>query len=239
MSEPLGDGDDRLSSREENARVVVPEVMTGGALGEPSPAHGLAKDASPVVVMAIHRAESGGERLRSSAGGNAPMCTASASPTNAGNTPSGVLSRAAQVAGPTLTEAIGEALAEMGEAGGTHLALSPTDAVAEATRTDGKGRPLYAGGVLPDLYGLTVVRVPGPEQPLVYDASTTYLVVARDFAVRASGDYAPAFKADKTALRITGPVWGRHPDAGQVGPQGDGDALVISVHPGECNLAHA
>jgi hypothetical protein len=94
----------------------------------------------------------------------------------------------------------------MGEAGGTptHVAMSPTDAVAEATRTDGQGRPLYAGGVLPDLYGLSVVRVPGLEQPLVYDASTTYLVVARDFTVRSSLDYAPAFKADKTALRVTG-----------------------------------
>jgi HK97 family phage major capsid protein len=122
------------------------------------------------------------------------------------NTPTGVLARAAQVSGPTLTEAIGVALAEMGEAGGTptHVAMSPTDAVAEATRTDGQGRPLYAGGVLPDLYGLTLVRVPGLEQPLVYDATSTYLVVAREFTVRASGDYAPAFKADKTALRVTG-----------------------------------
>jgi HK97 family phage major capsid protein len=122
------------------------------------------------------------------------------------NTPTGVLARAAQVSGPTLTEAIGVALAEMGEAGGTptHVAMSPTDAVAEATRTDGQGRPLYAGGVLPDLYGLALVRVPGLEQPLVYDAASTYLVVAREFTVRASGDYAPAFKADKTALRVTG-----------------------------------
>lgn len=123
-----------------------------------------------------------------------------------GNTPNGVLARAAEVTGPTLTEAIGEALAAMGEAGGTptHLAMSPTDAVAEATRTDSQDRPLYAGGVLPDLYGLKVVRVPGLEQPLVYDASTVYLVIARDFAVRSSGDYSPAFKADKTALRVTG-----------------------------------
>ncbi|WP_082563734.1 hypothetical protein [Nocardioides sp. Root140] len=82
--------------------------------------------------------------------------------------------------------------------------MSPTDAVEEATRTDTAGRPLCGGGQLPDLFGLTVVRVPGLEQPLVYDAGSTYLVVARDFAVRASGDYAPAFKADKTALRVTG-----------------------------------
>ncbi len=122
------------------------------------------------------------------------------------NTPTGVLSRAAEVTGPTLTEAIGVALAEMGEAGGnpTHVALSPTEAVEEATRTDGQGRPLYDGGRLPDLFGLNVVRVPGLAQPLVYDASTTFLVVARDFAVRISADYAPAFKADKTALRLTG-----------------------------------
>ena len=97
-------------------------------------------------------------------------------------------------------------MAEMGEAGGTptHLALSPTAAVVEATRTDGEDRPLYAGGVLPNLYGLTVVRVPGLTQPMVYDKAQVYLVVARDFAVRISGDYAPAFKADKTALRLTG-----------------------------------
>ena len=122
------------------------------------------------------------------------------------NTPTGVLSRAEEVTGPTLTEAVGEALADMGEVGGTptHLALSPTAAVAEATRTDGQDRPLYTGGVLPDLYGLTVVRVPGLTQPLVYDAGSVFLVVARDFAVRISQDYAPAFRADKTALRLTG-----------------------------------
>lgn len=122
------------------------------------------------------------------------------------NTPVGVMGRAVEVTGPTLTEGIGVAMAEMGEAGGTptHIALSPTDAVAEATRTDDQGRPLYEGGRLPDLYGLTVVRVPGLEEPLVYDASNVFLVVARDFAVRASTDYAPAFKADKTAIRVTG-----------------------------------
>jgi hypothetical protein len=43
-----------------------------------------------------------------------------------------------------------------------------------------------------------VVRVPGLEQPLVYDSASVFLVAARDFAVRMSGDYAPAFKA-KTA----------------------------------------
>jgi hypothetical protein len=31
-----------------------------------------------------------------------------------------------------------------------------------------------------------------------------FLVVARDFTVRFSQDYAPAFKSDKTALRLTG-----------------------------------
>lgn len=39
---------------------------------------------------------------------------------------------------------------------------------------------------------------------MVYDSASVFLVVARDFAVRISGDYAPAFKADKTALRLTG-----------------------------------
>jgi HK97 family phage major capsid protein len=123
-----------------------------------------------------------------------------------GANPAGVLDRATEVVAPTLTEGIGEAMAEMGEAGGvpTHVAMSPTTAVEEATRTDGQGRPLHEGGRLPDLLGLTVVRVPGLTQPVVYDAGTVYLVVARDFAVRVSGDYAPAFRADKTALRLTG-----------------------------------
>lgn len=123
-----------------------------------------------------------------------------------GANPTGILGRAAEVTAPTLTEAIGEALAEMGEVGGnpTHVALSPTAAVAEATRTDSQGRPLYDGGRLPDLFGLEVVKVPGLNQPMVYDASTVYLIVARDFAVRVSGDYAPAFRADKMALRVTG-----------------------------------
>jgi HK97 family phage major capsid protein len=123
-----------------------------------------------------------------------------------GANPTGVLGRAPEVTGPSLTEAIGVALAEMGEAGGspTHVAISPTTAVEEATRTDGQGRPLYAGGVLPDLYGLSIVRVPGLTQPVVYDSRSTYLVVARDFAVRISTDYAPAFRADKTAMRVTG-----------------------------------
>jgi len=123
-----------------------------------------------------------------------------------GSTPVGVLGRAEEITGPTLTEAIGEAMADMGEAGGTpsHVALSPTAAVAEATRTDSQNRPLYEGGQLPDLFGLTVVRVPGLTQPLVYDSASVFLVVARDFAVRVSGDYAPALRADKTAMRLTG-----------------------------------
>jgi hypothetical protein len=41
--------------------------------------------------------------------------------------------------------------------------MSPTTAVAEGTRTDNEGRPLYTGGALPDLFGLTVVRVRGME----------------------------------------------------------------------------
>jgi HK97 family phage major capsid protein len=126
--------------------------------------------------------------------------------TGAGATPTGVLARAADVVGPTLTDAIGTAMADMGEAGGTptHVALSPSDAIAEATRTDAQDRPLYEGGRLESMFGLNVVRVPGLEQPVVYDSRSVYLVVARDFTVRVSGDYAPAFRADKTALRLTG-----------------------------------
>ena len=68
-----------------------------------------------------------------------------------GASPSGVLSRAAEVTWATLTDGIGAGLAEMGEAGGApaHVAMSPTDAVAEATRTDDQGRPLYPGECCP------------------------------------------------------------------------------------------
>lgn len=52
--------------------------------------------------------------------------------------------------------------------------------------------------------GLTVVPVPGLPSPLVYDTARIYAVVARDFRVERSTDYAPAFKGDKVALKITG-----------------------------------
>ena len=41
-------------------------------------------------------------------------------------------------------------------------------------------------------------------QPVVYDSTAIYSVVARDFAVRISQGYAPAFRAAETALRLTG-----------------------------------
>ena len=54
------------------------------------------------------------------------------------------------------------------------------------------------------LQGLDVVPVPGLLSPLVFDASRIYAVVARDFRVERSTEYAPAFKGDKVALKITG-----------------------------------
>jgi hypothetical protein len=54
------------------------------------------------------------------------------------------------------------------------------------------------------MQGLTVVTVPGLTAPLIYDAARVYAVVARDFRIVRSTDYAPAFKADKVALKITG-----------------------------------
>lgn len=54
------------------------------------------------------------------------------------------------------------------------------------------------------LQGLTVIPVPGLTSPLVYDASRIYAVTARDFRVERSTEYAPAFKGDKVALKVTG-----------------------------------
>ena len=53
------------------------------------------------------------------------------------------------------------------------------------------------------------MSVPGPTpatriQPLVYAADDLMLVIARDWVAQASRDYAPAFKADKVALTLSG-----------------------------------
>lgn len=125
--------------------------------------------------------------------------------TGAGANPLGVSGRADEATGSTLTAAIAAAVSEIGEAGGraTHVALSPTEAATEAAREGSDGHPVYPEG-MSALQGLTVVPVPGLTSPLVYDAGRIYAVTARDFRVERSTDYAPAFKGDKVALKITG-----------------------------------
>lgn len=93
------------------------------------------------------------------------------------------------------------AIADIGEDGGTptHLALNPTEVTREATDC----RPVRPDR-MEQLQGLQIVRVPGLAEPLVYDATRIYAVVARDFRVVPSSEYAPAFKADKLARKVTG-----------------------------------
>jgi len=117
-----------------------------------------------------------------------------------------VIASAPASGGTDLVEAVADAIADIGEAGGqaTHLVLSPRAALTEASRPANDGHPLYPQG-LTNLLGVEVAQVPGRgTDALVIDASRCFLVVARDFRVTASDQYAPAFKADKTALRVTG-----------------------------------
>ncbi len=125
--------------------------------------------------------------------------------TGAGANPLGVVGRASEVTAASLVGAVAAAVAEIGEDGGrpTHLALSPTAAATEAAREGNDGHPVHPTGMA-EMQGLTVVPVPGLTDPLVYDAARLYSVVARDFRVERSTDYAPAFKGDKVALKITG-----------------------------------
>src|SRR4051812_22835604 len=54
--------------------------------------------------------------------------------------------------------------------------------------------------------GLDVVAVPAmaATEALVYDWSGNFLLVAEDFRIVASRDYAPAFVRDSVALRVSG-----------------------------------
>ena len=65
------------------------------------------------------------------------------------------------------------------------------------------GHPLYPTG-LATIAGLTPVLVAGLVIPLVYDASNLYFVVARDFRAVLSREYAPAFKNDEVAIKVSG-----------------------------------
>jgi hypothetical protein len=98
--------------------------------------------------------------------------------------------------------------------------MSPT-AGRGATQTESNERPLHDGVRRPDLFGLTVVCVTGMTRPVVYDSTAIYSVVARDFPVQISQDYAPAVRAAKTALRLTGRFGVGIPHAREVRGQGE------------------
>jgi HK97 family phage major capsid protein len=119
--------------------------------------------------------------------------------------PTGVLGVADAVTADALVPAAAAALAAIGEAGGqaSHLALSPTAYATEAARTGNDGHPIWPGR-LTDIFGLRLVPVPGLTLPLVYDAHRVRLLASRDLAVDYSTHYAPAFRTDSVALRISG-----------------------------------
>ena len=103
--------------------------------------------------------------------------------------PTGVLGQADEVAGNTLTEATGNAIAEIGEAGGrtSTIAMSPTVYAAELTREDDLGHLVHPDG-LPDFLGLRIVQFPGLASPLVYDAARCFLVLGQDSTVTVHDD---------------------------------------------------
>jgi HK97 family phage major capsid protein len=121
--------------------------------------------------------------------------------------PTGVFSFAAASSGADLWTAVHQAKADLITGGGTPttLALPPAAIVAEEGRLDGNDRPLYDNG-LSSYAGLDVVPVAAmaASEGLVYDRSGCYLVVAEDFRIVASRDYAPAFQRDSVALRVSG-----------------------------------
>lgn len=113
--------------------------------------------------------------------------------------------RATVTRGPDLRAATFAAVGAIGDDGGapTHIALAPSVYAAEAGREDTDGRPLYPDG-LSSFAGLESVLVPGLATPLVYDATRLLFVVARDFKATVSRDYAPAFKKEEVAIKVTG-----------------------------------
>jgi HK97 family phage major capsid protein len=104
--------------------------------------------------------------------------------------PDGIIAQAAAVTGASLIEATGKAMAAIGEAGGTAdtIALSPTAYVAELTATDAEGRLVHPDG-LPDLFGLSIVQVPGLATPLCYWSERIYLVLGQDSTVTLHDDW--------------------------------------------------
>jgi hypothetical protein len=120
-----------------------------------------------------------------------------------GAVPDGLIAAAATSTGVGLLAAMTDAWADIGEAGGepTHMAMSPTDWATEAGAVDVTAS-ICTGRVLQP-HGPGRDPRPRTGHAAGHDARTCYLVVARDFKVDPSRDYAPAFKADKVALRVT------------------------------------
>jgi hypothetical protein len=119
--------------------------------------------------------------------------------------PPGVLTTAAEAAGPDLLSAVAVARGEIGDNGGNanRIALSATMlAEADVLRTD-DGFLVYPAGFAAAA-GLTPIVVPGLGtdfgEPLVYDASRCYLVARDDPQVDWSGDF--RFDYDAMTIRV-------------------------------------
>lgn len=123
--------------------------------------------------------------------------------------PDGLIDQCPVTAGPTLIAAVGAAIAEVGEAGGTvnTLALSPTDYAAELTSVNGQGDIRHPDGMT-DLAGLQLVQVPGLEQPICYDSTRVFLVLGTDGQVTIHDD--PRHDAQlllvKARINVAAPV---------------------------------
>lgn len=114
--------------------------------------------------------------------------------------PVGVIGIAAAVDGTSLRAAAAAAIGEEGGVANT-IALSPTDAAAEASREATDGTPIYPNG-LATLYGMKVVQVPGLTQSLVYDATRVLFIVRDDLQLEASAE--AGFANDTTLVCIKG-----------------------------------
>ncbi|GAA1593272.1 hypothetical protein GCM10009789_54130 [Kribbella sancticallisti] len=122
--------------------------------------------------------------------------------------PKGVFSVAPDAAaGDDLWDAVTIAKGEIVAAGGTPttLALDPVAVVQEEGRIDANGYPIYRDG-LTRYNGLDVVAVPSlaTGEALVYDRTEVFWVVAEDFTITPSREYAPAYERDSVALRTSG-----------------------------------
>ena len=141
--------------------------------------------------------------------------------------PKGVFSIAPDAAaGADLWDAVTVAKGEIVAAGGTPttLALDPVAVVQEEGRIDANGYPVHRDG-LTRHNGLDVVTVPAlaAGEALVYDRTEVFWVVADDFTITPSCDYAPAHEQGTRASGQFG-VGSAEPDQGH--PPGDCHAVT-------------